>query len=382
MRLSVSVAVVLLVGACTGNPVLSPSAPTVGSPGSSSAPLISPTFSPRSEATIEPPTPFPGSPEPTTAEPTAPEPTAALTYTYEYQEYDVPAGSHPHDVAPAPDGSVWYTGPNVGVLGRLDPATGDVTEIPLGEGSSPHGVIVGPDGAAWVTDSGLNAIVRVGGTDATTYPLPRPANTNLNTAAFDGDGILWFTGQNGVYGRVTPETGDVEVFDAPRGPGPYGISSTPSGDVWFVSLAGSYLAQIDTATDAADVFDPPTPGQGARRVWSDSSGRLWVSEWNAGQLGMYDPSAGEWREWPLPGPDPQAYSVYVDELDFVWLTDFGANTFVRFDPATEVFDSFPIPTDGALVRQTLGRDGELWGAESATDKLVVLRRINNWTIIN
>ena len=25
------------------------------------------------------------------------------------QEYSVPAGSHPHDVAPAPDGSVWYT---------------------------------------------------------------------------------------------------------------------------------------------------------------------------------------------------------------------------------------------------------------------------------
>jgi virginiamycin B lyase len=236
-------------------------------------------------------------------------------------------------------------------------------------------VIVGPDGAAWITDGGLNAIVRVAGEDITTYPLPRPPNSNLNTAAFDGDGMLWFTAQSGgVYGSVDPSTGEVTVYDAPEGPGPYGIDSTPAGDVWYVSLAGSYLAQIDTATGEAEIVEPPTANQGARRVWSDSIGRLWVSEWDAGQLGMYDPASEEWREWPLPGENPQAYAVYVDELDLVWVTDFGSNSIVRFDPATETFDSFPIPTADAAVRQLLGREGELWGAESATDKLVVLRR--------
>jgi virginiamycin B lyase len=100
-----------------------------------------------------------------------------------------------------------------------------------------------------------------------------------------------------------------------------------------------------------------------------------VSEWNAGQLGMFDPATGEWREWPLPGSNPQAYAVYVDELDFVWVTDFGSNSIVRFDPAMEVFDPYPLPTAGAAVRQLLGREGELWGAESGTDKLVVLRRV-------
>jgi virginiamycin B lyase len=67
------------------------------------------------------------------------------------------------------------------------------------------------------------------------------------------------------------------------------------------------------------------------------------------------------------------YAVYVDELDLVWITDFGSNALVRFDPATETFDSFSIPSAGAEVRQLLGRDGEVWGAESATDKLIVLR---------
>ena len=79
----------------------------------------------------------------------------------EVKYFPVQAGDHPHDVAPAPDGTVWYTGQLTGVLGRLDPKTGGVERIPLGRGSAPHGVIVGPDGAAWVTDAAQNAIVRV-----------------------------------------------------------------------------------------------------------------------------------------------------------------------------------------------------------------------------
>ncbi len=57
----------------------------------------------------------------------------------------------------------------------------------------------------------------------------------------------------------------------------------------------------------------------------------------------------------------------------VWLTDFGANALVRFDPKTERFESFPLPSGNAQVRQILGRHGEVWGAESGTDKLVVIR---------
>ena len=62
--------------------------------------------------------------------------------TLAIREFPVPAGSHPHDVAPAADGGVWYTGQAVGTLGHLDPATGTIRQIRLGPGSAPHGVIV------------------------------------------------------------------------------------------------------------------------------------------------------------------------------------------------------------------------------------------------
>jgi virginiamycin B lyase len=295
---------------------------------------------------------------------------------YEVREYPVPAGSHPHDVAPARDGGVWYTAQGSGALGWLNPKTRRVRHTRLGSGSAPHGVIVGPDGAPWITDGGLNAIVRVDPRTRKVRRFPLPAGNayaNLNTATFDRRGVLWFTGQDGVYGRVDPKTGRVRVFRSPRGPGPYGITTTPGGAVYYASLAGSHIARINVRTGRATVLRPPTRGQGARRVWSDSRGRIWVSEWNAGQVGMYDPGRRAWREWKLPGSNPQAYAVFVDDEDIVWLTDFGANALVRFDPRSAEFTPIEFPSAFAEVRQLLGRPGEVWGAESGVDKLVVVR---------
>ena len=93
-----------------------------------------------------------------------------------------------------------------------------MVQITLGRGSAPHGVIVG-----WITDGGQNAIVKVDARshDVTVFPLPASApSANLNTAAFDGNGVLWWTGQSGYYGRLDPVTGTVEAWRAPRGRGP------------------------------------------------------------------------------------------------------------------------------------------------------------------
>ena len=89
-----------------------------------------------------------------------------------------------------------------------------------------------------VTDSGRNAIVRV---DPTTkgvkvWPLPKASiNANLNTAAF---------------------------------------TVTPQGEIYYMSLAGSYLGKPDLETGATEIIEPKTQEAGTRRVWSDSKGRL------------------------------------------------------------------------------------------------------------
>ena len=189
--------------------------------------------------------------------------------------YQLPAGAYPHDVAPAPDGTVWISGQRQGFAGRFDPKTGHLEKIALGPGAAPHGVIVGADGNAWLTEGGQNAIARV---DARTkevklFPLPKEfPNANLNTLVFDGKGTLWYTGQNGVYGRVNPATGRVDAWASPKGRGTYGITVTPQGDIWYASLAGDHIARVDTVSGEATVVEPPRKGVGPRRIWSDSKG--------------------------------------------------------------------------------------------------------------
>jgi virginiamycin B lyase len=293
------------------------------------------------------------------------------------QAYALPsAGGYPHDVAVGSDGIVWYTAQPTGQLGRLDPATGKVDLIPLGKGAAPHGVVIGPDGAPWVTEGGTNAIVRVDPQtrEVKRWALPESRGyANLNTLTFDKRGRVWFTGQSGIYGRLDPKSGAMDVWDAPRGRGPYGIASTPEGAVYFASLAGSYIARVDLDSGAATVIEPPIKGQGARRVWSDSKGRIWVSEWNAGNVSRYDPATSSWKSWKLPGPEPHVYAVYVDDKDMVWLSEWEANAMVRFDPGSEKFEVFRSDRPNANVRQILGRPGEVWAPESGTNRLVVYR---------
>jgi virginiamycin B lyase len=302
--------------------------------------------------------------------------TAAAQVTV--QEYPLPPKLRVHDVwaDPAPDGPVWFSAQRSGQLGRLDPKSGRVELIDLGPNSAPHGVILDDAGAPWLTDGGQNAIVRVDPVTraVTRWPLPEARGyVNLNTAIFDRNGIHWFTGQNGVYGRLHPKTGELKVFDAPKGRGPYGIHVTPDGVVYYASLAGSHIARIDAATDAAVPIEPPTSGQGARRVWSDSKGVVWVSEWNSGQVSRYDPKTGQWRVWKAPGAKPRVYAVYVDERDKIWVSEWSAQAMLRFDPATEQFESFKSSSGAPDVRQIHGRKGEVWTPESGADKLVVYR---------
>ena len=294
------------------------------------------------------------------------------------QEYPLPPRITAHDVwaDPAPGGPVWFSGQTSGNAGRLDPKTGKVELIPLGSGSSPHGVILDRDGSAWFTDGGQNSIVRV---DAKTFavkkwPLPQETGyTNLNTAIFDNAGIHWFTGQSGIYGRLDPKSGELKVYAAPKGRGPYGIHATPDGTVYFASLASSYIGRIDAATHKVQVIEPPTRDQGARRVWSDSKGMIWVAEWNSGNLSRYDPKTNAWKTWKAPGERPRVYAVYVDETDRPWISEWDKQVMMRFDPATEKFDSFGSSSGTANVRQIHGRKGEVWTPESAAGKLVVYR---------
>ena len=129
--------------------------------------------------------------------------------TGRFQTFTLPAGDYPAAVAPGPGGTIYYADPRKGALGILDPATGKVEKVPLGSGSSPYGVIVGPENSVWLADSGQNGVVRYEPATKAITVFRIPTDTgfiNVNSAAFDRDGDLWFTGQTGIYNmRMTSD---------------------------------------------------------------------------------------------------------------------------------------------------------------------------------
>ncbi len=60
----------------------------------------------------------------------------------------------------------------------------------------------------------------------------------------------------------------------------------------------------------------------------------------------------------------------------VWVSDFGlqngTQSILRFDPQQAKFEVFPLRTDHSNVRQLMGRPGQVWGAESGLDRLMVI----------
>jgi virginiamycin B lyase len=296
---------------------------------------------------------------------------------YETKVFKVP--HYIHDAVPAPGGLVWWTAQNDGFLGILDPRTGQNKLVKLGPDSAPHGVIQGRDGKAWITDGGQNAIVSY---DPRTeqvkvYPLPADTGyTNLNTPTQDRDGNVWFTGQNGVYGKVDVASGKVSVWKSPKGRGPYGITTTPQGEVYYASLAGSYLGHINRATGEAQVIEPPAPGVGTRRVWSDSKGDLWMSEWNGGHLARYSPATRQWKRWAAPGTEgnqkARLYAVYVDEQDIVWVSNYTKNAVYAFDPKTEKFTEVPGSRPKSDVKQIASSPGMIVLPESGNNSIMIV----------
>jgi len=131
--------------------------------------------------------------------------------TMEVTTYDLPhERSRGRRIAITPDDVVWYTDYTRGFLGRVDPATGRVTEVPLpgGPASLPYGMSRDDKGRIWVTESGRNGAILYGFDPATQRffgktLIGREDNNTIRHMYFDPKtGLLWFGTDQGSIGRA------------------------------------------------------------------------------------------------------------------------------------------------------------------------------------
>jgi len=287
-------------------------------------------------------------------------------------------GSRPHDPLAARDGTLWYTGQMANILGRVNPATGEIKEFPLKTPhSGPHGLTDDQDGNIWYTGNTGSLIgkldPRTG--DVTEYRTPETGDPH--TLLFDKAGILWFTMQNANHiGRLDPRTGEIKLLTPPTaGARPYGMALNSKGVVFFVEFGTNQVGSIDPNTLAFREYRLPDAASRPRRIAITSDDLIWYSDYARGYLGRLDPTTGKVTEWPSPsGPKSEPYGISAIN-DVIWYSESGStpNTVVRFEPKSETFQSWAIPGGGNIVRNTsVTRDGNFLLANSLVNGITLV----------
>jgi len=311
----------------------------------------------------------------------APRTSVATVLDVNIHEWDLPTpGSLPHDPAVGSDGSLWYTAQKANRLGRLDPATGQITEYKLPTpDSGPHGLAADRNGNIWYTGNyaGLIGRLDVKTGRVTEYKMPETRARDPHTPVFDQKGLLWFTVQSGnIVGRLDPATGKIELREVPTPDAvPYGIAINRQGIPFFCEFGTNKLASIDPQTLKIREYTLPS-GARPRRLAIAADDTIYYSDYARGYLGRLDPATGEVQEWASPGGSgSKPYGIAITPDGMVWYSESGVrpNTIVRFDPRSQLFAEASIPSGGGVVRNMAATsDGRLYLACSGVNKVAVV----------
>ena len=273
------------------------------------------------------------------------------------KEWPAPTlGQRPRDPLQMKDGTIWWAGMFASLVGRLNPATGEMREYRLAPDARPHSIIADASGAIWFTGNGNGTVGRLDPAtgDIKVYPMPDPAARDPHTPMFDKQGRLWFTLQNSnMVGRLTPSTGEIKLITIPTANArPYGIVINSQGVLWVCYNGSNKLASIDPETMAVREYPTPTPATRIRRLDVMSDDRIAYVDSARGYIAILDPKTGAIREWPSPsGAASHPYALAVVN-DILWYNESNQrpDALVRFDPKTEKFQSWAIPSGVGIIR--------------------------------
>jgi virginiamycin B lyase len=291
-------------------------------------------------------------------------------------EYQIPRDrAFPHDPAVGADGIVWYTDQSNSFIGRLDPATGKITDYPTPTpGSGPHGIVVAPDGGVWYTAQGISKLGRLNPRTGRIEEFALPAGARDPHTPLVRKGMIWFTVQGGnTYGRFDPRTHVAKVWTVPtKGALPYGIVNAPDGSIWVALFGTNKLGRIDGESGTLREITLPATGARPRRLVVDESGLVWYSDYARGYLGSYNPKNGAFKEWQSPGGAGSApYGIAIVPDGRIFYNEAHSGTVVAFDRKTGKMETIGIPTPGSIVRNISvdSTRSRVWLALSGTGRI-------------
>lgn len=247
-------------------------------------------------------------------------------------EYPIPTTSaQPAEIVAGPDNALWFTEFGKSQIGRLDPATGNITEYPVELGSGPDGITVGPDGALWFTEYQFSKIGRMTTDGSVTHVFATPTPNSGPSGITPGpDGRLWFTealgNKIGAFNPSNPTTGGVSEY--PTGADPSGITSS-FGALWYTASGlgadGNKIGRIST-TGVIQEFTVPTASSDPSGIATGSDGAIWFTESSAAgnKIGRMT-TGGSFTEFPLANASSGPEEITSGPDGALWFTEAGVS---------------------------------------------------------
>jgi virginiamycin B lyase len=240
--------------------------------------------------------------------------------TRRFHEWDVPAGMQPRGLVVAPDNKVLFGGAGNSAIGELEPSSGKVrlSKLPALD-SDPYTLVFDADGNIWFTErkvGKLGKLDRASG-KVTEYPI----GDDPYALSIDKRGIVWVTRREADrVVRFDPKTGQITELLMGKGSQPRRTAISPDGMLW-VSLYGTgKLAKIDTSANRVvkEYQLPGGPNAGPYAVNADAEGRIWVSEIQTDSVILFDPRSEAMRVFKLPSRDAGVRKAAIDTDGRYW----------------------------------------------------------------
>ncbi len=288
----------------------------------------------------------------------------------------------PTDIAVGADGNLWFTESNGDSIGKVNPTTHVVTEIPLPssvgiEGADQVSITAGPDGNLWFADYDGNTIGSINPTtDAiTVFRVPTP-NAGLMDITTGPDGNLWFTEKAAnQIGTINPKTDAITEFPVPTANSwLVDITAGLDGNLWFTEQVGNAIGTINPTTGAITEYPLPTPDSSLSGITAGPDGNLWFTETGsteAGSIGTINPTTHAITEFPLPAGPPGTISVNgvitTGPDGNLWFGYFNGDDVGTINPTTDAITVYPVPLANPDLRSiggpaaiAVGPDGNMW----------------------
>jgi streptogramin lyase len=289
----------------------------------------------------------------------------------------VPQMANPYDmqhlqaafISPV-DGNVWISSGGSNSLLRLNPIDPDNSErwknYPI-KGANfvhPSGITIDKQGHVYWPElrGGMLGELDPATGQQIRHAMPQQVGA-LHETVVDKDGNIGFDLIWGAeFGRMEAKTHRIHMYPTPTPDnGLYGLAVDQQGNLWGAGWQKGTINKWDVETEAVKEYKVPNSWGQVRRITVDSKGIVWATEFNSGILARFDPATEKLTEYKIPLNGANPYESWADRSDNIWISDQPHSAMIKFVPSTGkfIFYLMPQPTQ-SVPKVEVADNNTLW----------------------